>query len=202
MKILYKSPKYGGFLHPLTCYLTENNAESFCIWSRFNSIDGCTYRFIVILTFAWPKISLNDFKSNPSSTHRVANVCRSVWKLAGEIAQHCNTRLKWFCILLGSTHWCSFPVKKNPDEDSGWIEARSFAKSSGNGITRIECLLFGEVIITFVFWSNGMSAWIRCMVCCTHNTRSCKHIFSQRRAQSSPTRMPVNKHSKIPAFLR
>ena len=27
------------------------------------------------------------------------------------------------------------------------------------------------------------------------------HIFSQRRAQSSPTRMPVNKHSKIPAFL-
>ena len=46
-----------------------------------------------------------------------------------------------------------------------------------------------------------MSVWIRCMVCCTYNTRSCKHIFSQRRAQSSPTRMPVNKHSKIPVFL-
>ena len=61
----------------LTDYLTANKEESFCIFSFLSSIDGCTYRFMVILTLACPNISLRLFISNPTSIQRVANVCRS-----------------------------------------------------------------------------------------------------------------------------
>ena len=50
------------------------------ILSRFNSIEECTYRSSVMVVLACPRISLKDLISKPTSTHRVAKVCLSVWK--------------------------------------------------------------------------------------------------------------------------
>lgn len=49
---------------------------NFCILSRFSSSEACTYRSNVIVTEVCPNISDNDLTSNPTSTARVANVCR------------------------------------------------------------------------------------------------------------------------------
>ena len=59
----------------LTNYLTANRFPSRCIFSFFSSIEGWTYRFMVIFTLACPNISLKLLISKPTSTHLVANVC-------------------------------------------------------------------------------------------------------------------------------
>ena len=65
-----------GVLKDMTNYLTVNTAFSLSMFCCFCSIEGCTYRFRVVLILECPKISLNVFISNPSSTQRVAKVCR------------------------------------------------------------------------------------------------------------------------------
>ena len=79
------------------------NTESLSICFCFRSMVGWTYRSIVIFTLAWPRISLKDFTSNPSSIHLVANVWRSAWKLASAIPQASTIALKRFSIVRGST---------------------------------------------------------------------------------------------------
>ena len=53
-------------------------ADSFSILERFRSMDEWTYRSSVTRTLECPRISLRDFISNPTSTHRVAKVCRRI----------------------------------------------------------------------------------------------------------------------------
>lgn len=53
-------------------------ADSLLIFTRFSSIEEWTYRSSVTLVAECPKISESDFISKPTSTARVANVCRRV----------------------------------------------------------------------------------------------------------------------------
>lgn len=51
-----------------------NYAKTRDVYVGLSSIDECTYRSRVIVVLAWPRISLRDLISKPTSTHRVANV--------------------------------------------------------------------------------------------------------------------------------
>ena len=64
----------------MTNYLTVNTAFSLSIFCCFCSIEGCTYRFRVVLILECPKISLNVFisKTPPNFIWRVSPITVNV----------------------------------------------------------------------------------------------------------------------------
>ena len=71
-------------------------------------------------------------------------VCLNAWKFAGSMSHSSNTFLNLFCIMRGSINVWLVLVKKYPEDVVLYFEMMS-TKLVGNGIVRIEQLLFGVV---------------------------------------------------------
>ena len=69
-----------GMTQKFDCGDQKPMAVSLSIFERLSSIEEWTYLSSVMVVVECPSISLSDFISNPTSTHLVANVWRSVWK--------------------------------------------------------------------------------------------------------------------------
>ena len=69
---------FARMTQKLGCAFQNPAAFSFFILSRFSISDEWTYRSSVMVVVACPSTSESDLISNPTSTARVANVCRSV----------------------------------------------------------------------------------------------------------------------------
>ena len=180
-------------------YSAAKNDDMRCMFSCFSAMGGCTYLFIVMLTFACPRISLRLFTSKPSSIHLVAKVWRRIWKLTSSISNSFKIFLKWYCSTLGSIRWVPSVDKTNPVFRES-ILLNTVSRFLGIGITLFPDTDFGDVITTLVFPSFAVSSWMRWSVWCTYIVWSENEISSQRRAQTSPIRRPVSKQINMPVL--
>lgn len=122
---------------------------NFCILSRFSSSEACTYRSNVIVTEVCPNISDNDLTSNPTSTARVANVWRSVWKCTPSRPHACVYFSNRYCNVRGSMN-ASVPVRTYAAELCGFMRLQSPVAYSVIGIVRTEVSLLGGPITILV----------------------------------------------------
>lgn len=100
---------------------------NFCILSRFSSSEACTYRSNVIVTEVCPNIPDNDLTSNPTSTARVANVWRSVWKCTPSRPHACVYFSNRYCNVRGSMN-ASVPVRTYAAELCGFMRLQTSRK--------------------------------------------------------------------------
>ena len=102
----------------------------------------------LLLTLAWPRISLRLLTSKPSSMQRVAKLWRQAWKPAGAIPQIRSADLKRFSRQRGSMY---ASVPDSTKQESFALISRSMSvMTSGRGMVRSDEGLFGAVIITAV----------------------------------------------------
>ena len=182
-----------------TAYLTEMKSANCSIVSLFNSNEGWTYRFIVMVTDECPKISLRVLMSILASTQRVANVCRRTWKF--RFSRPHAMRILWNrrWTQRGSISLDDEPLRKYPVLPNGYI-FRYSNNICETGIVRFAELLLGDEMSICVFWDSGIRVWMRCIVWQIQRFLSEREILSHVNAHSSPIRIPVNRHKRMPRF--
>ena len=125
----------------LTAFCYPAKHISLFILLRLSSMDECTYLSSVTVGLEWPKISERDLISKSTSTHRVANVCRRVWKWTPSKLQLFVYSFSLFCRQRGSKNWSSAPVKRKAAGFFAFQRLQSPAAYSVNGISLIEVSL-------------------------------------------------------------